>query len=90
MDEKLIKEGMTIELDYGEGTVIFKTIKDGRLYINVAFGEDTLENAFFKIYSGDCSEDGATFNEIKEEKLYPALAAGWIADDMVEWENNKE
>lgn len=87
MDENLIKEGMTIDLEYGAGTIIYKTKKDGVLYINVAFGNDTLEDAFFKVYSVDFSEDSATFNEVKNDSLYQELAAEWIADDMVEMEN---
>ena len=88
MDEELIKIGMPIELEYGEGIVIHKTIKDGRLYINVAFGEG-LEDASFRIYSVDFDEEGATFNEVVDEQLSTSLSAKWLTRDLYDLDQKK-
>ena len=78
--EDLIKEGMVLNLEYGEGTIINIAKKEGKLYINVGFGDTTFEDAFFRIYLVTENQEGVVFTEVKDNNLYQELASEWISD----------
>ena len=82
---EIIIEGMVLDFYGNPGTICFKTIKDGNLYVNVSFGEiEDYENMVFKVFLVKDLGTNVDFIEVEDKELLGDLTSAWVADTVKE------